>query len=167
VEQLPKEKMVSNSYGSILDATLVKSTPATPSGAESPEDRVPGAASLFPGKRVAGWPEGLLARLESVLDRLERFSAPQSQEYLSIDQAAAVLGVEGKHIRRAVKAGQLTSSNISNGSRKPLYRIARRDLDEWVRSRLVNFAPPQSEREQLVQKYLGPGRRRRNCRSSS
>ena len=96
------------------------------------------------------------------LSPFEPFLAP-----LSIDQAAAVLGVDGKHIRRAVKSGRLPCSNISNGSRKPMYRIARRDLEEWVRSGRVSFAPPRSEREALVDKYLGPRRLRREGRASS
>jgi excisionase family DNA binding protein len=126
----------------------------------------PGCLPLDPAAVVVILGEALL-QLRSLLARLENRLALQDQEYLSIDQAAAVLGVDGKHIRRAIKAGRLPCSNISNGSRKPMYRIARRDLEEWVRGRRVNTAPPQSERELLVQKYLGPGRIRRKCRSSS
>ena len=79
--------------------------------------------------------EGTLARIDQGLARLLHLGEEARQEWLSISQAAAVTGLSTSHVRRAVRSGQLTASNTGTRDR-PVWRIARRDLDAWMRRRV-------------------------------
>jgi excisionase family DNA binding protein len=131
-----------------------------------PQALTPGAGVCGPldAAVVVRFLQVILAQLNRLLGRLEGDLALRNQEYLSIKQAAAILGVDERHTRRAVAAGKLPCSNISNGDKKPLYRIARSDLEAWVRNHPVSFSPPKSEREELVDQYLGARREKRKNR---
>lgn len=55
-------------------------------------------------------------------------------EWLTIQQAAALLGCSRDHINRAVVTKELPAANIGKNER-PTYRIKRADLDAWMESR--------------------------------
>lgn len=79
--------------------------------------------------------------LQSIDEKLTLALAGMRQagaEWLSIRQAADLAAVSRKSIRRAIKAkdkaGRLPAYNVGTAAR-PLYRIAREDLDAWLRKR--------------------------------
>jgi excisionase family DNA binding protein len=79
-----------------------------------------------------------------------------SLEYLSVKQAARVTGLSECRIREALNRHELAASNIGSDLR-PVYRIARADLDKWLevrRSGGPSFA--RAELRALVEKQL-PG----------
>ncbi len=82
-----------------------------------------------------------MARVLKALERLEQNVDQQRQEYLSISQAAAVCGVSGDHVRRAVVGGTLPCSNLGTPDR-PLYRISRENIGKWMKEREAGPKPP-------------------------
>jgi excisionase family DNA binding protein len=54
---------------------------------------------------------------------------------LTIPQAAETLGVSTKTVRRYIKAGELSASNISLGSKQARWRVSKRSLDNFLRRR--------------------------------
>jgi hypothetical protein len=74
--------------------------------------------------------------------------------YVSIAGAAAYTGLSEKHIRRAVKRGDLACSN-TGGPGRPTYSIALKDIDAWMEAHRVRRAPPRSERDALVEQFFG------------
>jgi excisionase family DNA binding protein len=82
--------------------------------------------------------EEQFGRLEQVLRRLEKVDAV-SQAYFSIKQAAAYTGLSEDHVRRRIVKGILPSSNVGSKDR-PLYRVARADIDRWMESRKMGPA---------------------------
>ena len=76
--------------------------------------------------------QAMLERLlEPIVEELKNRLEMPPQELFSIRQAAALTGLSYKHIRRAVKKGELSCSNLG-GDKRPTLRIARRDIDAWV-----------------------------------
>jgi hypothetical protein len=68
-------------------------------------------------------------------------SGRAKQEFLSVEDAAAVLGLKSdKVIRGAMRRGELPYSNLSTED-GPDYRVTRADLLAWVESRRVGRPP--------------------------
>jgi len=102
----------------------------------------------------------ILARLDVFEQALQRAQLA----YLSIEQAASLTGLSTKHIRRAVKKGELACSNVG-GEKRPTYRIPRDAIEGWMRANRVRQAPTKSERDALVDRYFGkrPKRQEAAC----
>jgi hypothetical protein len=79
--------------------------------------------------------EQALKRIEESVARLLQLGEEARQEWLSIRQVAAITGLSGSHIRRAVKSVELLASNAGTPDR-PAWRIARADLADWMRKRM-------------------------------
>ena len=56
-------------------------------------------------------------------------------QLLTPDEAAIQLKVTSEHIRALIRRGQLSAVNIGTGSKRPLYRITQRALDEFLNPR--------------------------------
>lgn len=101
----------------------------------------------------------LLKRVEDLTAEVRRLRAEmagQRAEYLSLKRAAEVTDLSYDHIRRAVESGELPAADKGNGAKR-LQRIARADLDRWMRrDRGRAGAPPRSELKEKVSRYL-PG----------
>ena len=89
--------------------------------------------------------------LDLVLQRLERIEAALAalagrmqqrpeQEWLSVDEVAALTGLSDDHVRRHVTSGLLPVSNQGTYD-KPYYRIRRSDVDEWMMKRRETPSP--------------------------
>jgi excisionase family DNA binding protein len=87
--------------------------------------------------------------LQEIIDRLERIEQKNVQEFFSVKDTAALVGVEAKHIRRAMEKGELLHSNIGTGKRAT-YRIARRDIDAWIESKQVKCEASKPARQAIV-----------------
>ncbi len=83
-------------------------------------------------------PQVLEATLERLLAplvaKLEKKLKMPPQEWFSIKEAAALTGLSDDHVRRHVTSGQLPVVNQGTFE-KPLYRIHRKDIDEWMAKR--------------------------------
>ncbi len=101
----------------------------------------------------------LLDQQEEIIGRLDRLETKTIQEYLSVEQTAATVGVSTKHVRRAMKRGELPYSNIGTNQRAT-YRIARHDIQTWMESKRVRHGTVKSARQALVEEFF-PNRRRR------
>lgn len=73
-----------------------------------------------------------LERIEGKLDEAVQSRNQPDAEYVSIKRAAKITSLSYSHIRRAILAGELTASN-NGGPAHPIYRIARKDLVEWMK----------------------------------
>lgn len=96
-----------------------------------------------------------LERIEAKLDQLIQMREAEQQAWFSIKEVAARTGLSASHIRRALKASELPASN--NGSNlHPIWRIARNDLDEWMKSKMggTRNVPPKARRSELVTRYF-------------
>jgi excisionase family DNA binding protein len=97
---------------------------------------------------------------QELLPLLKMFRPTQNsaeQEYFSIEETAFITGLSGKHIRRAIKRGELLCSNMG-GSRRPTYRIAKKDIAAWVEQHRLKHGPSKSERQALVRECFGKKR---------
>jgi excisionase family DNA binding protein len=74
------------------------------------------------------------------MNKLLESQAGPGQEWLAIKDAAVVTGLSVPHIRRAVRSGDLSAANVGTRAR-PVWRIARADLDHWMRRRVGEGAP--------------------------
>jgi excisionase family DNA binding protein len=105
--------------------------------------------------------------LEQVKDALKQVLVPMleglkqvpPQECFSIRQAAVLMGLSPKHIRRAVQKGELGCSNVG-GEKRSTLRITRRDIDAWLDATRIKHAPARPQRDALVEKYF-PKRKKR------
>ena len=59
-----------------------------------------------------------------------------TDEFLSVAQVAASLGVSVESVRRRIASGQLVATKLGDGGPAPL-RISRADLDLYLRARQV------------------------------
>jgi excisionase family DNA binding protein len=83
---------------------------------------------------------------------------PTSADYISIAQAAQITGLSQSHIRRAVRSGELTASNVGTPQRS-VWRIARKDLAAWMERKKGGIdLPPKSALKELIEHHL-PGLR--------
>lgn len=89
------------------------------------------------------------AALESILNGLAVKDRP-AQEWLSIDEVAAVTGLSADHVRRHVTSGMLPVCNQGTYE-KPYYRIRRADVDAWMSQRMQEPGPAPRKRK------AGPG----------
>ncbi len=95
-----------------------------------------------------------LERIEGKLDEVAETSKP-ALDYSSIKQAARITGLSDSHIRRAVVAGELSASNIGSSASHPIYRIALKDLHEWMNNKKGgNRVPPKSKLKELINRHL-------------
>ena len=92
-----------------------------------------------------------------LLRKLEEKLSGRLPEWLPINEDAACMGLEAKHVRRAIKRGDLSCSNVGHGKR-PVYRIAKSDLDAWVQARKLERAPLRAARSTLVDEVFGKSR---------
>ena len=100
-------------------------------------------------------------RIAALLEKkVEALLARPQREYLSIKEAAALCGVSTKHIRRAIKSGELPCSNVG-GKKRATYRIARQAIAAWMEANRVKACQSKSQRDSLVEQYFGPQRKRR------
>src|SRR5437763_201027 len=97
--------------------------------------------------------------LQQIADMLKRAvvsalkEGATRQECFSIPEAARIVGVSEKHIRRVIKRQDLDCSNVG-GSKRPTYRITRKAIDAWLEATRIRKAPARSERDALVNKYF-------------
>ena len=92
--------------------------------------------------------------LESEAGALKVQSAV-SLEYASVKIVAAITGLSESHIRRSVYSGELPALNAGTKAH-PLWRIARKDLAEWMERKKGGSlkVPPKSELKELVNRYF-------------
>ncbi|MCD4557636.1 helix-turn-helix domain-containing protein [Schaalia sp. lx-100] len=55
------------------------------------------------------------------------------QEWFSIAEAAILLGMDAKTVRRLISKGALPARMVKPGTSKPMYRIHRRHIDGFGR----------------------------------
>jgi excisionase family DNA binding protein len=96
-------------------------------------------------------PEEEAILLTRVLKMLE--APEQEPDYLSIQQAAALSGLSPTKVRRDIKAGRLPAAN-KGSKRRPLYRIAKDELEAWMRQEVSAKVPAKSELKTLVDRYF-------------
>jgi excisionase family DNA binding protein len=76
--------------------------------------------------------------LQGFLERLDRMETAlargHQQEWFSVEEVAAIVGVSSKHIRRARKRGELAYSNLG-GDGRPTYRFRYGDVVAWMESK--------------------------------
>ena len=97
-------------------------------------------------------------RLANVFEQVERFQGAIRPEYLSIAQAADYTGLSAKHIRRAIRRGDLLCANTGTGKR-PKYSIARTHIADWMEANRLKQGPSKASRQALVEE-LFPKRQR-------
>jgi len=100
-----------------------------------------------------------LVRIEQKLDSLI-LAAPRptmSQEFLAVKDAARFTGLSSSHVRRAIYSGILPAANQGSSAR-PIWRIARKDLLDWMERKKGGAArlPPKPELKELIKRQL-PG----------
>lgn len=113
-------------------------------------------------ERRAGAALDALARIGGAGPR--RGAAAVVAEWLSISETAAVTGLSVTTIRRAVVRHDLPAANAGTPKR-PTWRIARKNLDEWMerkKSETAVAVPPGSELSDLIDRHL-PGLRGRRA----
>jgi excisionase family DNA binding protein len=101
----------------------------------------------------------MLVRLERIEDKLDGVAekSKPAPDYSSIKQAARITGLSDSHIRRAVVSGELPASNIGSSASHPIYRIALKDLHDWMNNKKGgNRVPPKSKLKELIHRHL-PG----------
>jgi hypothetical protein len=103
--------------------------------------------------------EAVLEQQQQILEGMNELKTHLSrpeQEWFSVKQAAAYLGVNVKSIRRAIKQ-DLPASNLARpDAKKALCRISRKDLNEWAQKRRVRLSStPADNNELLVQEVFG------------
>ena len=59
-----------------------------------------------------------------------------TDEFLSVAQVAASLGVSSESVRRKIAAGQIVATKLGSAGPSPL-RIARRELDHYITTHVV------------------------------
>ncbi len=107
----------------------------------------------------------VLARLGRIEDLLKppRDRTPAPQEWFSISDAAALVGLSTKHLRRALTGGTLPASNVGTPDR-PLYRISRAELSAWMEKRKAGALPPPRKKKDKagppVSRHARPAHRR-------
>jgi excisionase family DNA binding protein len=88
--------------------------------------------------------QAVTAHFDAALARLREESPPPARGWFSVKLAASYASVSARTIRRALARGELAYSDVSPaGAKKKAVRIARTDLDDWLRRRRVTAAPPQ------------------------
>lgn len=66
---------------------------------------------------------------------------------LTPEEAARLLRVSAEHVRCLIRSGELPAINIAAGRRRPLYRIHRQAIDDFIRpSNSPTQAPPRPRR---------------------
>src|SRR5688500_154979 len=80
--------------------------------------------------------EELLKELIETVRRLERrlMKPAPTPEWYSIQEVAKLTQLSEDHIRRAVVGGTLPAASVGTPDR-PLYRISRKDIVEWMERR--------------------------------
>jgi len=79
-----------------------------------------------------------LTRIEESLEQLKQQLGSEPEpakprtEYLSLSQAAKETGLSYATLRRAIHRGHLRAFNIGVGSRRPVYRIQREDVEQFL-----------------------------------
>ena len=108
-----------------------------------------------------------LRQISETLDQLRldrRNSAGRTDEadpswsgYITIERAAEFTDISDSYLRRVIRSGELPASNIGTATR-PTWRIARKDLDEWMQRRQGERPklPPKSALDDLIRRHL-PG----------
>jgi excisionase family DNA binding protein len=91
-------------------------------------------------------PAQLFDRLAALLPKLEAFLGATRQEYLSLAEAAEMVGVSTTFIRRAVTLGHLSGFNLAGEGRVKL-RIARADVLAWVEAGRIRPLPIETRRD--------------------
>ena len=107
----------------------------------------------------------ILLAVAEQLSRIEHqmavLSPPEGQRgaasVLSIKQVSKFVNLSESHIRRAIAKGDLPASNVGTAKR-PLWRIARGDLDDGLLAKKggAPVIPPKSELKDLIRRHL-PG----------
>lgn len=75
------------------------------------------------------------------------------QEYLSVNEAAIYAGVGHKLIRSAIISCELKGTNLGT-AKKPLYRTARKSVDDWMNGKQVKAAPSNAELNYIADHYF-------------
>jgi excisionase family DNA binding protein len=94
--------------------------------------------------------------MDRVAKMLEEPETPEP-DFLSIKQAAALSGLSPTKVRRDVVAGRLPAAN-KGSKRRPLCRIAKDELETWMRQEGAAKVPPKSELVTLVDRYFSASR---------
>lgn len=97
--------------------------------------------------------------VSSILKRLEH--PGPVQEWFSIKDAAKIVGLSNDHVRRAVTGADLACSNVGTPDR-PLYRISRTDLGEYMEQRKSGALPRQRKKRTLPHsRFFRPSKSRK------
>ncbi len=82
---------------------------------------------------------------------------PYRDGYITIERAAEITNISDSYLRRVIHSGELPASNIGSAVR-PTWRIARKDLDEWMRKKQGESPklPAKSALDDLIRRHL-PG----------
>ena len=60
---------------------------------------------------------------------------PQAPELLTPGEVAVKLRVTAEQVRRLIREGKLAAANVGTGPKRPLYRIAPKDLQAFLSRR--------------------------------
>jgi hypothetical protein len=88
---------------------------------------------------------------QAIQESFNEFKQKPEQEWFSVEETAAIVGVESKHIRRAIDAGKLVPADITLGSDgRAFYRISRQDINDWMDATKIKRVSPKSTRQAMV-----------------
>jgi excisionase family DNA binding protein len=106
-------------------------------------------------QELKDWIRGEIRQLADHFGREFREQSRQpAPEYLSVKQAARIMGLSIKRIREAVIRREMAASNIGSEAR-PVYRIARGDLEKWLEERKRGGpSPARAELRAIVERYF-------------
>jgi excisionase family DNA binding protein len=80
-----------------------------------------------------------LDRQEASVGSLMAMPTRPRQEYYSLRDAAAIVGVSTSRIRQALREGDLSFSDIG-GEGRATYRISREDIRQWLEAKRSSAA---------------------------
>ena len=72
---------------------------------------------------------------QSLIRRSLAAEAPRAEALLTPEEAAAYLKVSAEQVRSLIRRGLLPATNVGTGSKRPLYRIKRQALEDFLTDR--------------------------------
>jgi len=108
----------------------------------------------------------LEARFASLMTLFEQSQNSVRQEYLSLAQAANYTGLSIKHIRRAIRNGDLLCANTGTGKR-PKYSISLAHIATWMEAKRLKQGPSKAARQALVEEIFPMHRKKRPAKKET
>ena len=76
------------------------------------------------------------------------------KEAYKVSEVANLLGINRKSVAALISEGLLDAVNISKGTKRPVYRIPKQTLEEFIRNRTVLTQKELQRRIAVVEKVL-------------